>query len=87
LAWTIKHSEIAVKQLQKLEFTISKRIIKYLKERIAIQDNPRVFGNGLLHDKAGLWRYRVEDYRIICSIQDHDLIVLVLRVGHQKEVK
>ncbi len=86
MAWTIKFSEVAQKQIRKLDKTIAKRITDYLGKRIASQVDPRVFGKALLHDKTGLWRYRVDDYRIIVQIQENELIVLVLRVGHRREV-
>lgn len=86
MVWTIKVSEFAQKQIKKLDKATGKKIIHYLKERIANQPDPRVFGKPLLHDKTGLWRYRVNDYRIICEIEDNNLIVLVLRIGHRKEV-
>ncbi|TAK73045.1 MAG: type II toxin-antitoxin system RelE/ParE family toxin [Gammaproteobacteria bacterium] len=86
MVWTIKYTEIAAKQMKKLDKKISKQIDNYLNERVAKQKNPSVFGKPLLHDKSGLWRYRVENYRIICEIQDSELIVLVLRMGHRKEI-
>lgn len=86
MAWTIKYTELAVKQLQKLDKSISRSIDKYLTGRIGKQEDPRVFGKALLHDKSGLWRYRVEDYRIICKLEDKECLVLVLRLGHRKNV-
>lgn len=86
MAWTIKITEFAEKQIKKLDRAVGKKILKYLRERIANQKDPRVFGKPLLHDKTGLWRYRVENYRIICKIEDKELIVLVLRLGHRKNV-
>ena len=86
MAWTIKISEFAQKQLKKLDKVIAKRILNYLRERVTHQNNPRTFGKPLLHDKTGLWRYRVDDYRIICQIEDNQLVVLVLRIEHRREV-
>ena len=86
MAWKIRYSEIAAKQMKKLDKAMSKKIDKYLNERIAIQTDPTVFGKALGHDKSGLWHYRLEDYRIICEIVNNELIVLVLRIGHRKEV-
>ena len=40
----------------------------------------------LRHNKYGLWRYRVEDTRIICQIREQETLVLVLRVGHRKNI-
>ena len=51
-----------------------------------ILKNPRQLGRGLVGNKAGLWRYRIQDYRIICRLEDKRLVVLVVAVGHRKEI-
>ncbi len=86
MAWTIKYSEIAAKQLKKLDKSIANQIDKYLTEKVAKQKNPNVFGKPLPHDKTGLWRYRVGDYRVICKITNNELLILVLRIGHRKDI-
>lgn len=86
MAWTIKYSDIAAKQLKKMDKPIANQIDTYLTQKIAPQKNPRAFGKPLGHDKSGLWRYRVEDYRIICEIKNNELVVLVLRLGHRKNI-
>lgn len=86
LVWTIEWDERAVKELKKLDRQAQKEIIQYLKSRIATEESPRRFGKTLLGDEAGLWRYRVNDYRIICQIEDNALVVLVLKASHRKEV-
>lgn len=55
-----------------------------MRERVA--ENPRNFGRELSGNKAGLWRYRFADIRIVCKIDDAIVTVLVLRVGHRKNV-
>jgi len=67
-----------------LDNRIQKRILSYLREQV--MENPRNFGKQLSGDKAGLWRYRIEDFRVICRLQDEKLTVLVLAVGHRKEI-
>jgi mRNA interferase RelE/StbE len=57
-----------------------------LRDRLQPAENPRQLGKPLQGDKGGLWRYRVGDYRLICEIQDERITVLVLRVGHRKDV-
>ena len=86
MVWAISVSDFAQKQIKKLDKATAKKITDYLKQRIVNQVNPRAFGKALLHDKTGLWRYRVDDYRIICKIENDNFVVLVLRVGHRKEV-
>lgn len=84
MTWHIKWDDRARKELRSLDHTIQKKILQYVRERST--HNPRDFGRGLVGDKLGLWRYRVDDYRVICRIEDHRLTVLVLEVGHRKEI-
>lgn len=86
MAWTIEVSDIAEKQLCKLDRPIQKRLIDWLDDRINDCKNPRHFGEPLRGSMAGLWRYRVGDFRIICEIQDQRLVVLALAIGHRREV-
>lgn len=86
MAWTINISATAVKQLKKLDKTAQKRIVSFLHTKIEVTHNPRQQGKALKGDKGGLWRYRLGDYRIICQIQDEIITLLVLEVGHYKEV-
>jgi mRNA interferase RelE/StbE len=57
-----------------------------MQERVAVADSPRNFGRALRHDKFGLWRYRVRDFRIICELHETRQVVLVVGVGHRKDV-
>ena len=84
MAWTIKFDPRAKKDLAKLDNQHAKRILRYLDERIATDEDPRRFGDPLRHELAELWRYRVGDYRIVCEIQDQVLVVLVVRIGHRR---
>jgi len=86
LAWRIELTETANKQLAKLDKIEAKRITKFLRERLAILDNPRSTGKALSGPLGGLWRYRVGDYRLICEIQDGVLCVLVLKISNRREV-
>ena len=86
MAWTVEWDERAVREAKKLEPQARRRILNYLRERIAMAEDPRRLGRPLLADKAGLWRYRVEDYGIVCRIEDDRVVVLVLAVGHRSKV-
>ncbi|MEO1262074.1 MAG: type II toxin-antitoxin system RelE/ParE family toxin [Bacteroidota bacterium] len=86
LAWTVKWVDAAVKEYKKLGKPAQVRIRDYLIERIAKADNPRQFGKALSGNLSGLWRYRVSNYRIVCRIDDDELVVLVLRVAHRSRV-
>lgn len=86
MAWKIKWSAQALKALKKLDKKRQTEILQYMRKRIATASDPQDFGKPLRYDKFGLWRYRVQDSRIICQLQEKTLIVLVLNVGHRKTV-
>jgi mRNA interferase RelE/StbE len=84
--WAYSFDERALRELQKLDRQAQKEIIAYLEERIATKEDPRRFGKQQRAQLVGLWRYRVGDYRILCQIKDDILLVLVMSVGHRKNV-
>ena len=86
MVWTVNISNVAERQLRKLDRPIQKRILDWLHDRIDNCKNPRHFGEPLKGDLAGLWRYRIGAYRVLCEIQDENIIVLVLAIGHRREV-
>ena len=79
------YSDDFLKQVSKLDKPIQKRIFNYMDE-VAKLENPRSRGKILVHDLRGLWRYQVGDYRILCRIEDAKLVIVVVEVGHRKEV-
>lgn len=84
--YKIVFSEKAKKQLKKLDKHIAALIIGWLEKNIEGSENPRVHGKSLNENRAGEWIYRIGDYRVICEIQDEKVIVLVLDVGHRRDV-
>jgi mRNA interferase RelE/StbE len=86
LGWKIEITRGAERQITKLSRVAQQSIIRFLRERLASADNPRQWGKPLRGEKRGLWRYRVGDYRLICDIQEKRITVLVLAVGHRKDV-
>ena len=86
MAWTLRLSETAKRQLRKLDASNAQTILRYLNRLLLETSDPRDRGSGLRANLAGLWRYRVGDYRVICSLEDHELVVLVLQIGHRREV-
>jgi len=86
MRWSYSFDERALRELQKLDRQVQRNILAYLDKRIAVPEDPRRFGKPLRAGLAGLWRYRVRDYRLICQIKDQCLLVLVVSVGHRKDV-
>jgi mRNA interferase RelE/StbE len=86
LVWTIEITRSAEKQIKKLDRVAQASIARFLRDRLKSADNPRQWGKPLHGEKGGLWRYRVGNYRLICDIQDEKITVLVLEVGHRKDI-
>lgn len=85
MAWTIEVSEKAFRALRKTDKQTARRIRNELSE-IAKLEDPRSRGKALTGNLAGVWRYRVGDYRILCDINDGRLVILVVDVAHRREV-
>ena len=83
--WKIEYSAQAARQLQKLDNSVRGVVEKFI-ERLPNYPNPRDIGRALTGQYAGLWRYRVGDYRLVCSIHDEVLIVEVVNIGHRSKV-
>ena len=87
MVWQIEVSDAARKQLSKMGRVEAKRITAFLRQRIASLDDPRQLGEALQGTRfAGMWRYRVGDYRILVEIRDEVVTVIVIGVGHRGEV-
>lgn len=84
--WQVEFDRAAARDLRKLCADGERRVLRYLRERIAGTKDPRRFGRALTGDREGLWRYRVGDYRIVAAIEEHRFVVVVVRLGHRREV-
>lgn len=85
MKYKLKYSTQFSKDIKKLDITIKKQIYNYLAEIVEL-DNPKLKGKPLMNNLKGLWRYRVNNYRIIVKINDNELTIIALKVGHRKEV-
>ena len=86
VVWQVEFLPGATRDLKKLGSDAQRAILRYLRERIATAADPRRFGHALTGDKKGFWRYRIGDYRIVASIEDHRFVVLIVTIGHRREV-
>lgn len=87
MAWTIEFDRHARKNVEKLDQQTRRRIRSFLYDRLASLDDPRQIGDALQGSELGtFWRYRVGDYRVICDLQDNRLVVLVIDIGHRREI-
>jgi mRNA interferase RelE/StbE len=86
LAWTIEFGPNARREFGRLDRPVQRRLLQYLEQRVMASGDPRQLGKALHGDKGDLWSYRVGGYRIICMIEDRRLVVVVVSVGHRREV-
>lgn len=84
--WRVEISVKAIKKLAKINPKDRTRIWDFVKNTLSQMENPRATGKALQGEFKGLWRYRVGDYRLICDIQDNKLIILVIDIGHRRNI-
>lgn len=74
------------REFRKLDRYTQRMIASWIDKNLEGCADPRVHGKGLTANRSGLWRYRIGDYRLICTIEDDRLVILALTVGHRSEV-
>lgn len=63
-----------------------KLIYAWIDKNLQGCENPRLHGKGLTADKVGQWRYRIGDYRLIAEIEDKEITILIVNIGHRREI-
>ncbi len=87
MTWVIKYTETSQRQLKKLDKSTALRVLDFMDERVARLEDPRSQGKNLVGQKLGsYWRYRIGDVRVICDIKHEVVTILVVKIGHRREV-
>jgi mRNA interferase RelE/StbE len=87
MAWKLELSSLAQKNLDQLDPQHARRVLSFLRDRVAPLDDPRSIGQALSGSRLGeFWKYRVGDIRIIASIEDQALCILIITLGHRREI-
>ena len=84
--YTVEFTKEALRQLKKLDQYTAMMIVAWVRKNLEGCENPRQHGKGLTANRGGQWRYRVGDYRLIAEIQDSRIVILILNVGHRRDV-
>ena len=84
--WRVDYTDAAVKQLKKLDKHTRSLILAWIEKNLIGGKDPRAHGKGLSANRAGQWRYRVGDYRLLAELNDGELLILMIRVAHRSEV-
>ena len=86
MKYNVVFTDRAKKQIKKLDKHTASLIIGWIEKNLSGCENPRLHGKGLTSNRSGQWRYRVGNYRLIAEIDDVNIIILVLNVGHRREI-
>lgn len=86
MKYTVEFTERALKDLKKLDRHTAALILGWVRKNLENCENPRQHGKGLTANKSGQWRYRVGDYRLLAVIEDSRIKILILNIGHRREV-
>ena len=86
MKYHIEFAKPVLKSLSKLDKYTAKMLINWISDKLDGCENPRIYGKALSANLAGLWRYRVGDYRIIAKIEDDKLVILIIAIGHRSEI-
>jgi mRNA interferase RelE/StbE len=87
MTWRIDFDKAALREFEKLDRATRTRILDFLTLRLANRDDPRQLGQAMRGSDLGeFWRYRVGDYRIVARLNDEELVILLIRVGHRRQV-
>ena len=84
--WRLEVTPRAERELRKLGVVDQQRVRKFLRARIEGTDDPRQSGKPLGGIKLEYWRYRVGDIRILCRLEDEKVVVVVVTIGHRREI-
>lgn len=82
----LRYGKQALKTLRKMDRFDARLIMDWMTAHIEGCQDPRVWGKGLTGNRSGLWRYRVGDYRVLCEIDDGELVVRAVELGHRGEI-
>lgn len=84
--FSVRWTDRALKQMRKLDKSISEMLLRWVNKNLVGCSNPRQHGKALCANRSGQWRYRVGDYRLIAEIEDEQIVILILSVGHRKDI-
>lgn len=84
--YKVNYTTKAIKQLRKMDKHTRTLIYAWIDKNLIDCENPRIHGKALTANRTGQWRYRIGDYRVICEINDNEVTILVIEIGHRKTI-
>lgn len=86
MTYSVETTDRFDKEFKKLDRYTQRMLKSWIEKNLVGCSDPRLHGKGLTANRAGQWRYRIGDYRLICEIKDNELIILALTIGHRREI-
>jgi len=86
MTYRVEYLPQVYKTLEKMDKFTKRIIVEWIEKNLVGCENPRLHGKPLSANRAGQWRYRIGDYRIIAKIEDERLVILVINIGHRREI-
>ena len=86
MSYVVRTTPRFEKEFKKLDRYTMKMIKAWIEKNLSGCENPREKGKALTANRKGQWRYRIGDYRLLCLIEDEELVILALSIGHRREV-
>ena len=86
MIYHVEFTKYALREIKKIDKATAFLITGWIRKNLEGCENPRIHGKGITADKTGQWRYRVGDYRIMAQIQDEKVTILVVNIGHRREI-
>jgi mRNA interferase RelE/StbE len=84
--YVVLYTTQAAKQLKKLDKQTAKLIYAWIEKNLEGCENPRRLGKSLVANYSNQWRYRIGDYRLLADISDEKITILILSVGHRRDI-
>lgn len=86
MGWKVEFTDVALKALKKLDKKTAAMIVSYIEKNLTGQVNPRATGRPLVVNQKGKWRYRIGNFRLLCTIEDYRITIVVVQVGDRKDI-
>jgi len=86
MTYHVRYDKRADKQLEKMDGGTRRLVLAYINSKLNGTEDPRALGKGLTGDRAGQWRYRIGDYRLLAVIKDDELIIYIFKIAHRSTV-
>lgn len=86
MGYRVEYTKEALKALKKMDKHTAAMLLGWIRKNLMDCQDPRQHGKGLTANRSGEWRYRVGDYRILAEIQDEKIVILILEIGHRREI-